>query len=400
MLNNTVFFYGEEHDHVILFVFDTAMWDQVSAKLLNAIVECTPKSEKEYKKKAEKYEDMKGAIIDHFVATYHPLSPTNLKSMELSPLLQHFGFEYIRIFQNLITPPGGNDRVPIVQQIDDCVKKIINKPLDQFFQDAKVAQHVYYIIGFLCHAGSKEATRRSKKNDVGRCMNSLSRHFSSNTEEVARIKRELPTGLTGLVEKRCANGGLQYPDKALYRAFALIEYTYSHLANPHNFVVFRGRLLGKLCGGMLENATMIDIFIGLFQVGEFSRDTILTTLQYYLSVFGNVRAKNLCYRFNSNLNKAPTVGKRQELAAIKPSKSKRAKKNTKKKPNASVATSNSTNETVNPADEVAVLDKMAEEAEHLEYIEIIDVMTESIDDDGNRKECSIHQHAESHMEEE
>ena len=145
---------------------------------------------------------------------------------------------------------------------------------------------------------------------------------------------------------------------------------------------------------MLENATMIDVFIGLFQVGEFSRDTILTTLQYYLSVFVNVRAKDLCYRFNSNLNKAPTVGKRQELAAIKPSKSKRAKKNTKKKPNASVATSNSTNETVNPADEVAVLDKMAEEAEHLEYIEIIDVMTESIDDDGNRKECSIHQHAE------
>ena len=58
----------------------------------------------------------------------------------------------------------------------------------------------------------------------------------------------------------------------------------------------------------------------------FNRDTIASTLEYYLKVFGNVRAKDLCYRYNSNILKGATVGVRQRLAGGGGKGSKKGKK--------------------------------------------------------------------------
>ena len=56
-----------------------------------------------------------------------------------------------------------------------------------------------------------------------------------------------------------------------------------------------------------------------------------------MKVFGNVRAKDLCYRMNSNILKGATIGERQELAAAcggekKTVSSKKRKVTKKQKP--------------------------------------------------------------------
>ena len=200
------------------------------------------------------------------------------------------------------------------------------KPLNSFFDDSIVAQRVYYIIGFVCcQAGEKEAKCRSKHKNVGVCIEALKCHFSNDYKKIATIKSEVPDGLAGLVDKRCAFGSLQYPDKDLYHTFTTIELVYSHLATPHIFMIFGGTLLSKICGNMIENTTIVCLFSALFTSDKFDDETIIKTLQYCLKVFGNVRARDLCYHFNSNLNNSATAGLQQSLARIKSAVTKKGK---------------------------------------------------------------------------
>ena len=68
---------------------------------------------------------------------------------------------------------------------------------------------------------------------------------------------------------------------------------------------------------MLDNQKIFDLFSDLFSTHQFSRTIIYAALGYYMKVFGNVRAKDLCYRYNSNIHKGNTVGLRQQLAGGK-----------------------------------------------------------------------------------
>ena len=192
--------------------------------------------------------------------------------------------------------------------------------MGELFEDKTVAQHVYYIIGFLCNAGAKEAARRSGDSAIGECIKSLDRHFALGREDakLIDIKTELPDGVTDLVDRRCSMGGLKYPNLQLYTVFAVIEKVYSSLATPVNFTLFGGMLLVYILDGMLKNEVLTSLFAELFDGTSFTEDTIETTMKYYVKVFGNVRAKDLCYRMNSNITKAgATVGVRQTLAAMK-----------------------------------------------------------------------------------
>ena len=85
--------------------------------------------------------------------------------MSLLPLI---GFEFIIIFQRLITPLSDKARVPIPDQIEEVVVQSVGAGADlELLFDARTAQHVYYITGFFCNAGAKEAERRTKNTDIG-----------------------------------------------------------------------------------------------------------------------------------------------------------------------------------------------------------------------------------------
>ena len=138
LLENSQYFNKESEQ---LCLFDPALWDNVSIKLSDSIIKFTPKTEKEYKQKALQYEKAKEQIIDGFIAK-HVYTANDTKCDEKSLLLQNMGYEYVRIFQNLITPPGGKERITIQQQIKDKLDEVIVKPISGLFYDKIVAQHV------------------------------------------------------------------------------------------------------------------------------------------------------------------------------------------------------------------------------------------------------------------
>ena len=122
------------------------------------------------------------------------------------------------------------------------------------------------------------------------------------------MKVELPSGLTSLVDKICYSGGLKYADLALYTMFAIVAKVYSELSRASNFTLFEGLLLVEICDALLENEIIVLLFSGLSPEGKFEADTIKTTMKYYVKVFGNIRVRDLVYRYNSNIRQGNTVG--------------------------------------------------------------------------------------------
>ena len=273
------------------------------------------------------------------------------------------------------------------------------------------AKHVYYVIGFLCHAGEKEALRRSNKKDIGKCIAALKSHFVLGTDKsaVAAIRLELSAGVTALVDKRCQLGGLKYPDKALYSVFVLIEKAFSIVATPRNFSIFGGRLLDDISKTLQKNEQLISDFSGLFDDDVFPKDTIHECMVYYLSVFGNVRARDLAFRYNSNIKKGPEVGLRQTFATAKattkaeatvkgkkPSNKKKKGKGKRKTVKAQTGefdgyVSSDAEPEVCPEQNTNTNDQHAA----LQNLSTTEVDVSSSD---NRKECTIHPKTISHMD--
>ena len=95
--------------------------------------------------------------------------------------------------------------------------------------------------------------------------------------------------------------------------------------------MFGGTLLTQICEGILTNESIVSLFTNLYDADEFTPDPISESMKYYIKVFGNVRAKELCYRYNSNLTVGPEQGLRQNLCSNTGKGKKKQKKGSKKK---------------------------------------------------------------------
>ena len=193
-----------------------------------------------------------------------------------------------------------------------------------------LGQRVYYVIGFLCHAGAAAASRRSDTNKVGPCIAALAKDFAlaCGADGIDEVKRNLPPQLADLVDLRNESvGGLKYPNLQLYSVFAIVEKVFSSLTTTANFIKFGGTLINKVGEALLQNESVVGLFSDLYTTAEYDRTTIRLAFAYYLQVFVNVRAKDLCYRFNSNIYKGSgDQGLRQTMAAVAREGDKRSKK--------------------------------------------------------------------------
>ena len=342
-------------------VFNSPMWEEAAELVFESIVRYTPRSERDIPKVSRRYEARKQRIIEKYIVHYDIEcdaaadedagagdkaaetrddesakssevqdgdaidGATNAiamkekeaeKRFEYQALAYLIGMEFMKWYQRKITPPTGQERVEIAEQVEKVVRESIDKDVESFF-DELVGQRAYYITGFFCSAGQKEADRRTQKNKVGACIKSISQHFVTRKEKdlLRQIKCDLPDGVTAVVDERNQMDGLKYPNLKLYSAFALIEKVYSSLATPGNFMTFGGRLLDSICEEVMDNETIYDIFFDLFDSSKFSDDEMKQAMQYYIKVFGNCRAKDVCYRYNSNITQGDTVGLRQTLKA-------------------------------------------------------------------------------------
>jgi len=401
--------HSKDGDRAFFFETEPAkkLWCEVAEKLKFAIIKYSPRRQKDIKEKVRRYEEKKRKIIDDYIGTYdltggkmdevgafdQPGDESRL--FEMVTLQMCIGHSFVHHFHKLVTPRGGTKKVPLSEMISACVTEALGKSISDCFEP-KVAPRVYYVGGFLCHAGAKEAQRRSDGNDVGECIESLNEHFasSSDEEQLAQIKRDLPVGVTQLVDSRCKLGGLKYINMSLFETFGLWEYVYSNLAIVSNLTMFGGSLLSQLCNGMLENEQVVSRFEKLFAEGEFSKETVKSTLEYYMKVFGNVRAKDLCYRLNSNLSKGPSVGLRQSVCGARATgkrKSKKEKKQEKKEKSRAKRQRKRTYESSDDEGEPAEYDdgdgSASDDEQHSELLKSAE---EEINEDSDTKVCSNH----------
>ena len=319
----------------------TVLWEEVGKLLLDAINKYTPLVEKDLPKKSEQFERRKQWIAHDYTfsraALFHEdgIDVNGERYFLIISLLQVVAIEFLELYQKLIAPLGGEKRAPVHAQVNERVAECIATNVEDLFK-TNVARRVYYVTGFLCNAGANEAKRRKDSNDVGACIAAIDSHFvaARETDRVLEVKESLPDNLASLVDERCCFGGLKYPDLVLYTVFAVVEKIFSLLTTPTNFMTFGGSLLIEIRRAMLVNEKLVLLFEDLFP-GKFSEATRETAFAYYLQVFVNVRAKDLCYRYNSNIYKATKQqGVRQTLCAItgggkkKKAKSKQQSKET------------------------------------------------------------------------
>ena len=254
------------------------------------------------------------------------------------------------------------------------------------FDNKEVARHTYYMVGFMCQAGAKEAKRRTANNDVGVCIGAIDRHFvkAGDESDVEEIKAQLPEGLTDMVDRRNGLGGLTYPRPLAYQVFGLVEYVYSHLAVVKNLNLYGGTLLSKIRTELCANKDVVELFSNFFDEDEFPPETIQTALEYYVKVFSNLRAKDLCYRLNANIAKGPTVGLRQQICSAKKT-GKRSSKKTKRRQKKAAKEYESSDE-----ENVPFCYSEDELDDNQQHEDMLDVATEEDEDaeDTGAKECS------------
>ena len=242
------------------------------------------------------------------------------------------------------------------------------------FEDG-IDKIIYYITGFLCRAGEKEADRRAKDTkslgyQVGQCIREVASNFVSekSPSEVAAVKESLPAGLANLVDKWSVYGGLKYPTRQLYALVAKIEYCFLNLATAQNLHTFGGILISNNWREITSNDILFGHFSSLFREDQFDDNTIMAAFRYYVKVFCNLRTKDLSRKFNAALHKSTTAALRPSLATkgakSKKSKKSKSKSNSRFKPR--------------PNDDATEEHEQTDEQIHNE---LIDIAGESIEDD-------------------
>ena len=390
LLASNVHITTEEEQEIF---FQEKIWNEFAEKMYTAIKDNIPRNSRFVKSATKKYVDAKEGVID-WVAGYKLYPDSSVvsdeKRDEAALVIHSLGFEFSKIFHKLITRKGEKKRVPIGDQIAVVLQETESRELKDYF-DVGVAKHVYYVIGWLCHAGQAEADRRTSTNDIGKCIKSLMNNFTADDEEVKGLRESLPGGVTELIDKR-SKGKLKYPNLQLYSVFAKVERVYSLLSTPTNFMIFGEETLELICTGIIENTTMMGNFKQLFSSDSFDEETIAAAVAYYMKTFANMRLKDLCYRYNSGLHEGPEVGIRQSLVGTKRSSKKKsaANKTTKRKK------TNGDKSDV-PAEEDDELESYPDDPH---YNELMDAAEEEINEEDQLKECTIHPLASNHMDEE
>jgi hypothetical protein len=311
-------------------VADEDFWSVAMDFTLESIEENIPSTRGELKKCRDSYfKDMDFLIKEHFFVRdldiYQGTAwEGNLKLRNISGRI---GYVFCDAIDTLLSPPKGSKIVLISEQLETCLQELDSKAVIDYFS-SEVNRHVYYIAGFLCHAGQKEKDRRSTDKRVGKCIGAVSSHFVSESTDVDRLKSELPPGLYKLVDDKTGHGGLKYPNLQFYSLVAKMEYCYSQLATPANLKTYGGIVLKTICTEIASHDKFLIQFASLFDDDTFDELTIRQGFQYYVKVFANLRIQDLCRKYNSQLHKT-TTGTFRSTIATKPDSKKSSSKKSK-----------------------------------------------------------------------
>lgn len=313
-------------------LFNVDFWEEVSITQVNAILECSAATNKEVASMVKRYRQKRNDIVFYVGSQDVYEGDTTIpqsQRLEASRLMQLIAIHFLSEFPKLIKSSLGGEVLSIPEQINNEVKAANELAINKLFgDDVRLSEHAYYVVGFLCYAGMKEKERRSKKNDIGRCIEKACSHYlTAGDSKLEDLKKKLPTGL---VDRRIALGGLKYPDEEFYKTFGIIERAYSKVVTPDNFMARGGMLLAEIRDAMVQNEILFSQFTALLGNHQFEEATIQESFAYFVKVFCNLRAKDIALKYNSNLNGSNTVGLRQTLAGGIALNKKKKRKSAKK----------------------------------------------------------------------
>lgn len=170
-------------------LFGEEFWEKVLITQVNAVLECSASNKKEVDKMVKRYNQKKKDII-FFVGSCDIFEGDEMisfdKRLESSRLLQLIAIHFLSEMPKLIKSVWGDEVKSIPEQIEARVKAAGELPVNELFDDdVRLAEHAYYVVGFLCHAGMKEKERRTKKNDIGKCIEEACSHYLSAGDSIS-----------------------------------------------------------------------------------------------------------------------------------------------------------------------------------------------------------------------
>eukprot|EP00956_Cyclotella_meneghiniana_P017319 scaffold28077_cov23-Cyclotella_meneghiniana.AAC.1 len=172
---------------------DNDFWEMAWGFMVEAVRDNIPTSSGGVKKSKDSYFlDVQYILETHFF-DYLPPAPAYadyplVKRKKLRGLVVSVGYVFVDIFEMLITPPKGSKITSLKHQLDALLLQLEDLPIWDYFKD-DLGKHVYYVSGFLCRAGQKEAERRTKNNDVGACILSASQNHVTSDSEIESLNK-------------------------------------------------------------------------------------------------------------------------------------------------------------------------------------------------------------------
>ena len=108
---------------------------------------------------------------------------------------------FVEHFEILVIPVHSELCTPIPDLVQQEVDRSSHLLLLELLPPG-ISKHVYYVTGFLSHAGAKKAKHLSMSNDVGACISTFGDHFASSKDEYFEQTIELmPSDVLELVKK-------------------------------------------------------------------------------------------------------------------------------------------------------------------------------------------------------
>eukprot|EP00956_Cyclotella_meneghiniana_P042816 scaffold249326_cov50-Cyclotella_meneghiniana.AAC.1 len=275
----------ERHDFFVAYFHylreeERQFWDIAMEYVHDAIDDNKPECRNHVKSCKDEYVlDIDFMVREHFATRIVRGYRDHPRLQKLLSLSNVIGWRFIDIVESLISPPKGPRIVSIPTQLEKCINDVSSKVLSDYFEPG-VEQHVYYIAGYLCHAGKTAASRQN--NSLCNCIGAVSAHFVSTESEVDRVKRDLPDGLADLVDKSAVHRCLSYPNLRFYSLIAKIEYCYSNLSSVDNLRTFGGEVLATICDAIVANESFTGHFASLFDERQFDDATMKKAFSFYI----------------------------------------------------------------------------------------------------------------------
>jgi hypothetical protein len=292
-------------------------WEKVTEQIVALLDKFAAQNTRAVKKMQQNYTTAISELQNTFIFYLNPYE-------DQRKLTQSIGFKYIEAFHRLLRSLRDGE-VGVDEQIQNIVIKLQYQSPQLMFDDNRVAENTYYVIGFLGFQLMKQAGRRKKGSAVRLilehiCTNKfITPSTTKNKEEILKMRESgIPTGL---IDRRVSMGKLQYPDQQCWRVFATVETIYNSLVRLDNFVVSGGTLLNEVCYGILQNDIMMELFASLLEKdNQFGTGAIAEAFKLFLDVFAHVRARDVAAKMNAVDYKESTVSTRPTLAGLSKTK--------------------------------------------------------------------------------